>query len=196
MCSRTINIADAFDDLDGLSRKSRVRYDTPTFYGFSLAGSLVSDSRYDGSIWWSGKGGGFKAAAAFAYADPNLEYCDQQYDGSFSVLHEDTGLNLTLSAGVQDFRDQSNPSNFYVKAGWLAKLFNVGETAFSVDYDKSENFPAENNDGWSMGGAVVQIFEKFGSEVYLQYRYFTLNQDITPALYDVNAVSIGSRVKF
>ena len=190
------NIADAFDDLDGLSRKSRVRYDTPTFYGFSLAGSLVSDSRHDGSIWWSGKGGGFKAAAAFAYADPNLENCDQQYDGSFSVLHENTGLNLTLSAGVQDFTNQSNPSNFYVKAGWLANLFHVGETAFSVDYDKSQNFPAENYDGWSMGGAVVQIFKKFGTEVYLQYRYFTLNQDFAPGLYDITAVTIGSRVKF
>ena len=29
-----VSVSDAFKDLDGLSRKSRVRYDTPTFYGF------------------------------------------------------------------------------------------------------------------------------------------------------------------
>ena len=45
-----VRVSDAFKDFDGLSRKSRLRYDTPTFYGFSLAGSLVSDQRYDASI--------------------------------------------------------------------------------------------------------------------------------------------------
>jgi len=38
-----IKVSNAFNDQDGLGRQSRVRYDTPNFYGFSLAGSAVSD---------------------------------------------------------------------------------------------------------------------------------------------------------
>ena len=32
-----VRIADAFNSFDGLNRRNRVRYDTPTFYGFHLA---------------------------------------------------------------------------------------------------------------------------------------------------------------
>ena len=38
----TISVSDAFKNLDGLSRKSRVRYDTPTFWNFHLQGGLAS----------------------------------------------------------------------------------------------------------------------------------------------------------
>ena len=56
-----------------------------------------------------GQGYGFKAAGAVAFADPNVDDTDLQYDGSFSLLHEDTGLNLTLSAGLMERDDQGDP---------------------------------------------------------------------------------------
>ncbi len=56
----TVSVADAFNNQDGLSRQNRFRYDTPTFWGFHLAGAAVSDQRYDASLWWSGQGYGFK----------------------------------------------------------------------------------------------------------------------------------------
>lgn len=191
-----IKVSNAFNDLDGLSRKSRIRYDTPTFHGFHLAASGVSDQRYDASLWWGGQGYGFKAAGAFGYANPNQDDSDYQFSGSFSTLHEKTGLNLTLSAGLKDSDNGDDPTNFYIKGGWLTRFFSVGDTAFSIDYDESDNFPSENDDGWSMGGAVVQQFEKFGTELYVQYRYFTLDLDGGPDVYDMNAFTIGSRVKF
>ncbi len=50
----TVTIGNAFNDLDGLGRQNRIRYDTPNFYGFSLAGSASSDQRYDGAVRWGG----------------------------------------------------------------------------------------------------------------------------------------------
>jgi hypothetical protein len=50
-----VRIVDAFNNFDGLNRRNRVRYDTPAFYGFHLAGSLVSDERYDAALYWGGK---------------------------------------------------------------------------------------------------------------------------------------------
>jgi type II secretory pathway pseudopilin PulG len=191
-----VSVSDAFNDLDGLSRRNRVRYDTPTFYGFSLAGSLVDNQRWDGSLWWGGQGLGFKAAGAVAVANPNRDNIDLQYDGSFSLLHEATGLNLTLSAGLQERDNQGDATNLYGKVGWLTRLFSFGQTAFGVDYTLSGNLPTGRDEGYSVGGAVVQQFEEFGTELYLQYRLYSLDRDVEPSVQDINVGTIGARVKF
>lgn len=191
-----VSVSDAFKDLDGLSRKSRVRYDTPTFYGFHLATSTVSDQRYDGSLWWGGQGYGFKAAGAVAVAYPNEDNTDLQYDGSFSLLHEATGLNVTLSAGLQERDNQGDAENTYVKLGWLTRFFSFGETAFGVDYTRSLNLPTGRDDGFSVGAAAVQQFEDYGTELYLQYRIYSLDRDGDPNVQDINVGTIGARVKF
>jgi len=192
----TVSVADAFNNRDGLSRQNRVRYDTPTFYGFSLAGSAISDQRYDGALFWGGQGYGFKAAAAAAIANPNRDNTDLQYNGSFSILHEGTGLNLTTSAGLLDRDDEGDPTNFYVKGGWLTQFFAVGQTAFGVDYTRSVNLPTGRDDGYSVGVAAVQQFEDYGTELYLQYRLYSLNRDVAPSVENMNVGTVGARVRF
>jgi len=192
----TVSIANAFNNRDGLSRRDRLRYDTPTFWGFHLAGSVVSDQRYDGALYWGGQGYGFKAAAAAAVADPNNDNTDLQYDGSFSILHEGTGLNLTMSAGLLDRDDEGDPTNFYVKGGWLTRFFSVGQTGFGVDYARSLNLPTGRDDGYSVGVAAVQVFEDYGTELYLQYRLYSLNRDVAPSVENMNVGTVGARVRF
>jgi predicted porin len=189
-----INVA--FQSFDGLNRVNRVRYDTPTYHGFRLSAAAVSDQRYDAALWWGGQGYGFKAIGAVGLADPNKDDTDLQYDGSFSLLHEDTGLNLTLSAGLQERDNQSDAGNLYGKLGWLTRFFSFGETAFEVDYTRTQNQPTENDDGYSAGAAAVQFFEEYGTDIYLLYRLYSLDRDVEPEVHDINVVSIGARVKF
>ena len=91
---------------------------------------------------------------------------------------------------------QSDATNFFVKAGWLAKLFSFGSTAFSVDYTLGDNFPTENDEGYSVGVAAVQQFRKFGTELYTLYRLYSLDRDVEPEVNDIGVFSIGARVKF
>jgi hypothetical protein len=191
-----VTVSDAFNDLDGLSRRNRVRYDTPNFYGFTAAGSLISNQRWDAALRWGGQGYGFQAAGAAAIANPNQDNTNYQYDGSFSILHEASGLNLTLSAGLLDYDERNGGSNLWGKLGWLTKFFPVGETAFSVDYGRSTNFPTGTDDGYSVGGAVVQQFENYGTEFYMQYRVYSLDRDVEPSVHSMNVGTIGARVKF
>jgi predicted porin len=186
----------SFSDFNGLSRKNRLRYDSPKFYGAHLAVSAISDKRSDAGLYWGGQGYGFKAAASAGVADLNEHDTGLQYAGSASVLHENTGLNLSLSTGLQERDNQSDATNVFVKAGWLAKLFSVGNTAFSVDYTRSENFPTENDDGYSVGVAAVQGFEKYGTDLYALYRLYSLDRDLEPEVHDMGVVSMGARVKF
>ena len=191
-----VRIVDAFNSFDGLSRQNRVRYDTPSFYGFHLATSAISDERYDAALYWGVQGYGLKAAGAAAFAYPNEDDTDFQYDGSFSLLHEDTGLNLTLSAGLLERDNQGDAQNLYAKVGWLTRFFSFGETAFGVDYTRSLNLPTGRDDGYSVGVATVQQFEEYGTEIYLLYRLHSLDRDVAPNVHDIIVGSIGARVKF
>ena len=191
-----LQINEAFQTFDGLSRVNRVRYDTPTYYGFSLSAAAISDQRYDAALYWGGQGYGFKAIGGVGLAYPNKDDTGLQYDGSFSLLHEHTGLNLTLSAGMQERDNQADAQHFYVKLGWLKRFFSFGETAFAVDYFRSPNQPTENDDGYSFGAAVVQLFEEYGTELYFLYRLHSLDRDVEPKVHNINVVSIGARVKF
>ncbi|NIQ96435.1 MAG: porin, partial [Desulfuromonadales bacterium] len=64
-------IKNVSSNFDGLSRDDRLRYDTPKFYGVSLAASHVTDDQWDVAVFQSGKFGDFKVAGAASYADPN-----------------------------------------------------------------------------------------------------------------------------
>jgi predicted porin len=194
LTSLPINVA--FQSYDGLNRRSRIRYDTPTFYGFQLSTSLLTDQRYDAALWWGGQGYGFKAIGAASVADPKLDDTDLQYGGSFSLLHEETGLNFTLSAALLERNHQDDGGNLFGKVGWLTKFFSFGETAFSVDYTKTRNQPTEDDEGYSFGLAAVQFFEDYGTEVFFLYRLYSLDRDIEPDVHDISVVSMGARVKF
>jgi len=195
-----IRVSDAFKDFDGLSRKSRLRYYTPACNGAHLSASWISDQRWDTALWWGGKGYGFKAGAAAAVAyintERNGEDSDYQYDGSFSILHEDTGLNFTFSAGKQEVDSQDDPSNLWVKVGWRTDLIAAGKTSFGIDYGWSDNITTENDDGSSFGVAAVQHFNGFGTELYAQFRNFSLDRDADPNVEDLNVFTVGTRVKF
>jgi predicted porin len=192
----TLKVSDVFQDRDGLSRQSRLRYDTPSYYGFSLAGSLVTNQRYDAGIFWGGKGYGFKAAWAFAMSDPQLPDKGLQYDGSLAILHQGSGLNFTMSGGLQERDNQEDATNLYGKVGWIADFTKLGNTAFGVDYTRSENLPWSHDSAWSTGVTAVQFFDEVATELYIQYRLYILDQKSGPALEDINVGTMGARVKF
>ncbi len=189
-------LSDVFTDFDGLNVKSRLRYDSPKFYGFNMAASLITDRRSDLGLYWAGQGYGFEAAAGFGLADPRLADSGLQYDGSFSLLHSATGLNLTLSSGILEKKRDNNAFSYYGKLGWLADLTKLGSTAFGVDVSRSENSSAAGDRGISVGAAVVQEFKKLSSELYLQYRIYALKMGDGTPVHDLNVGTLGVRVKF
>ncbi|MCI5123947.1 MAG: porin, partial [Candidatus Electrothrix sp. AR5] len=98
--AKSIAVKDVFDQMDGLSKKNRVRYDTPSLGGFSLGVSSGEKEMADGALTYSGKfAGGTQLKAAVAYSDPGKYYT--QINGSASVLFG-FGLNFTVAGGTRD----------------------------------------------------------------------------------------------
>jgi hypothetical protein len=198
-----LTVGDAFFNFDG-DRQDRVRYDTPMFGpGMQLAASAGSDQRYDVALnlggdfgaWPGVEIGPFTTLAAIGVSDPSEDGVDYRLRGSGSVLHNATGLNLTVSGGM-DQADDGDPYNLYVKGGWYGTLNTLGNTGLGVDFTRGNDVSADGDTGYSVGGAVVQTIEGFGTEVYSQVRWYTLDRDDAPSVDDIVVGTVGSRVKF
>lgn len=199
-------VGDAFSNFDGLSRRNRIRYDSPNFAGFTLSGSLLSDGG-DVALKYAAKWGeDWKFAAAAAYANPQAtdDTISNQYNGSASVLHS-SGLNLTVAGGIRDLENgllnpdgtdrDDDPTFYYAKVGYRAKWFEVGETRLSLDYQYIEDLAQDGDEAKTVGFQIVQDFPEWGSEYYLGYRWHELDRDLTD-YDDINALMTGVRVKF
>lgn len=193
-----VTIGDTFNNFDGLSRDDRVRYDTPSFHGAKLSGSVVADDRWDLAATYSRKLLGehdFQAAVAYADADSDFD----QVNGSASVLLGGPvpGINLTVAAGQRDFDEGGrNNGNFvYGKVGYLFEPFTIGSTAVAIDYYYGEDVDTDGDESTSIGLLAVQNVDPIGTELYAGYRNYDLDRD-GENFDDVNALLVGARVKF
>ncbi len=201
-----VKIKDAFKDYNGLGRKVRVRYDTPSFNGFTFRTSygqdqlssvqaVQNDPLYDVAVAYEGEAGDFKYAAQAAYSWAVGDSATvTTLDGSASVLHKPTGLNLTLAAASSD-NEVRTGTYWYVKAGWLADLVSWGKTAFAIDYYQGNDIFAAGADSSSASISVVQSVVSWNTEIYAAYRTYSAST-ATVAYDDSNAFFFGARFKW
>lgn len=192
----SLRIKDVFNDFDGLGRTDRLRYDTPTFAGFSMAVAASSGDEYDGAVTYSRQFGETKFAAVIAAANPGSDTIDAIYSGSASVLLP-MGLNATVSAATQDLAGSSgdDPVNWYAKLGYRTNFYDTATTAFSVDYGETTDLDADGDTAKSWALAAVHNVSDWGTELYIVYRLYQLERNGAD-FDDINAVMTGARVKF
>lgn len=193
-----ISTTDAYNNYDG-RREMRVRYDTPTFSGFSLRAAYgqdvlndESDSIYDVGVYYDGVFSSVELSAGAGYArydgtDANV------YSGSASALHTPTGLSFTVAAGQQDADDDA--SYGYAKLGWQHDFFSVGTTAFSVDYYDGDGVVDDGSDSQTYAFAMVQDVDYWNTQWYVGVRKYDYDDD-TDSYQDGLSTMAGLRVKF
>ncbi|WP_223217190.1 hypothetical protein [Rhizobium cauense] len=195
-----VRVKDAFTNYDGLGRKLRIRYDTPSYSGFSLTSSfgtqVVPDPthiavwdlalRYDETI------NDVKVSGALAFSRPGEG--DSIYDASISLLHQPTGLSLTLAAGYSD-KDAIDGRYGYAKLGYQTDIFDVGKTAFSIDAYFGRDIKGKGTDSESFGVQAVQNLDYYQAELYVGARSYSYDDDVA-SVQDSYAVLAGARLKF
>lgn len=177
--------ADLIDHLPGIDGPL-VRYDTPNARGlggwaeygqgdvweFVLAyGDPATLAEFedlgDEEATPAGMIDGFQVAAAVTYHGINGNKDDlpnnRNVAGSVSILHQATGLNLTVAGGQRFFTERveltneklgkpQNASFYYIKPGLLVDLISAGHTAFYAEYGKWRDFLGRNADAEMVAG--------------------------------------------
>ena len=108
----------AWGDCNGLTRNA-VRYDTPTFHGFSMSASWGDDDFWDVAARFSGESNGFKLAVAAAY--------NEWTDGNTCSVGntQDSGNAVLNALGVTCITGSNSLSGPYPDPG-SANYFQVG----------------------------------------------------------------------
>ncbi len=191
-----VSISDAFNNFDGLGRLSRIQYDSPVFAGFSFGTTYADDQRADAALRWAAEIGDFKAAAAGSIFDPSKDDVDYGLAASASILHQGTGLNLTVAGGEEKTGSGGDRYQLYLKGGWIADFFDFGSSHFGLHGARTGNLPTSGDEGWTLGTAFVQRLEDFGIELYTKLSVYDLDRENDPSVDQIVVLSAGSRVKF
>ena len=152
-----------------LSRREGVRYDSPTFAGFTLSASWADDDVWDVALRYAGEFGGIRVAAAIGYEQDNWENPglsgaigppfaepgerdDKILVANVSLLHVSSGLFVT-GAYYQRDRDgthdqvtavdgtviQPDGYQWSIHAGIYQKFFALGKTTIYGEYIEAED---------------------------------------------------------
>jgi hypothetical protein len=186
-----VSVSGSRSNFDGLSRKDRVRFDTPKFWGFYGSGSVGNSSIWDAALRYAGDFGWAKFAAAGAYADfgTSSSTNDNIFSSSASMLF-DFGLNLTASYAYRK-QDGTNPWSLFGKVGYKF----LEKHAASIQYSRTKSLSAKDDKGDTFG--IAYVFSPWKSvEFYGTYYLHMLDRDVGSDPDDINIFFAGGRVKF
>jgi hypothetical protein len=183
-----------------------VRYDSPTFAGFSASASWGDDDVWDVGLRYAGELGGFKLAATVVYAEAtgggvsNL-FIDSEYtQAGLYVQHIGTGLFGLVN--YADFKDNSGASDdgevWYFKGGIRQRWTPLGHTVLYGEYLNSEADVASRELEW-YGAGVVQEIDNAAMSLWLKYRNVSVSDDGTvcaAGCQDFDEVTFGALINF
>ncbi len=193
------SIGSVMPNLDG-GRRGRIRYDTPSFGGFTLAvaaGEEVlstsnSDEYYDVAVRYSNDFNGTRVRGAIGYNQRDRTGSSNVKDtfGSIAVLLP-SGINFHFSMGDRD----DGGDYAYGKVGYIGKWWSPGDTAIGVDYYDGSDFGTSGSDSDSYGLGVVQYFDDANVQAYASYRRYDYSEPGTSYL-KASSLFMGARWQF
>lgn len=196
-----VRVGQVNDSFDG-ARRFRLRYDTPSFQGLSLAGSYGvniltegdNNDYYDVAVRWLGDLGpvSVRSAIGYQWIDNPDGANAERLAGSIAAFHNPTGLNLAFSAG----RLIDGPSYWWARAGWRFDLVPVGTTSLSTDYYNGSNFLSDGAKTENYGLYAVQTIDSASLDVYAGWRRFTYSDNTGISYQDADGLLFGVRFYF
>lgn len=193
-------VGDLFSNYDGLSRRDRVRYDTPGFGGVKLStsflggkwtGDSVDSGVWDAALRYGREFDGVEVAAAAATWKKDED--TEGRGGSLSVLAP-SGTSLSLSYSTQD-EDGQDSTFQYVKLGQLFDATSAGKTAVSIGYGRTEDQGGTGNEGTYYDLAAVQKIKNLGAELYAVWGVYKA-EIVDQPTEDITIFGTGARIKF
>ena len=213
----------AWGDCNGLTQNV-VRYDSPTYAGFSVSASWGADDMWDVAARYAGEAGGFKVATAAAYTEVN----DANYNsGSLAVAdvdadyfqvggyveHVATGVFIYGAYGLLDNHlspvAEDQVENYYIKAGLRERWTPLGHTVLYGEYLKNNdgaavgdnctlgNVSCTSSDLDVWGAGIVQEIDAAAMSMWVKYRHLQFDDNVANRDYeDFNQVSFGALINF
>lgn len=169
---------------DGLSRVNRVRYDTPSFAGISVAASAGQGGSIELGAKYKADLGSAKIDARAFFADAKDFAADAEIMGMSGSILLTNGLNATMAFSDRDNQLTADQDATTIKLG-----YKFGIHAVTVDYGVGETGDVEAD----TAGITYAAVPISGVEIFTTYR--ELDSDLQGAE-SISLVALGSRIRF
>jgi hypothetical protein len=185
-----------------------VRYDTPTFAGFSASAAWGEDDIWDVGLRYAGEVVGFKLAAVVTYGESNspngasslgnLIPASDYLQAGLYVQHIGTGLFGLVNYGdfQEDVVGADNSETWYFKAGLRQRWTPLGHTVLYGEYDRNENGFENGSESEFWGLGVVQEIDNAAMSLWVSYRQFSADSPSEPDLQDFDMIKAGALINF
>jgi predicted porin len=198
-------------DANGLPYNA-IRYDSPTFAGFSVSASWGEDDVWDVAARYAGEWNGIKLAVAAAYFEDtddqggvvtNAAAGTNHFQIGAYVEHVPTGLWLYGAYGDYDNDIQAvdEAQTWYVKAGLRERWTPLGHTVLYGEYldgdQEAAGIDAGNQELWGLG--IVQEIDAAAMSMWVSYRNIEVDNDAVGAAHrslDFQYVKAGALINF
>jgi hypothetical protein len=199
------SVGSFFNNFDGADRSNRIRYDTPTFFGFRAGASFLDKHNFDTALWYNGKIAGttIKAGAGFChtrgaqsagggacFGDGTNITAITKVNGSASVLTP-IGLGGAFSAGrVWRALDGAGHTltnatgyNIVPSVFYTMKASEVGATTIEYAFQYCEDCAVgsaalgsrKGSEGIGHSLMLMQQVDSVGGDYFVTFRYFDVD---------------------
>jgi hypothetical protein len=197
-------VGDSLTNMDATGRSDRIRYDSPSIYGFQFRTALIQQDAYEFALWYKGKIAGMRVRAAINRShgaqqifggadDAGLDAGDELtiYNGSISV-RSPWGIGVSGSAGTSERHRVLNVDGtgagsteagsktahyWWAAVFYRAKFFELGETRFRYGFNQVHDNVNEGDIAETHGFTIVQQIKSTGTDAYVGYRHASLETD-------------------
>jgi len=173
---------------------NRVRYDSPSFSGFSVGGDLEYGGGGSVAVKYSGTIAGLTVGVSAGYeADGGGT---DILGGAIKVKHS-SGIHAAVNYGEQDTdASTADPEYWRVVAGYNAKLNSLGNTNISLYWEQTEDRTTKGNEGEAMGIGIGQSLDAVGAKVQLDYMTFDFKDAASTDYKDIDVVLLETSFNF
>lgn len=215
-------VGEAADIFDG-TRANAVRYDSPTFAGFTFSASWSSNgiganADESGDVWdaalrYAGEFGQFKVTAGIGYREgivikglggpipPAILPSIETIAASGGIMHTPTGLFISGAYGDVDATffgpTPVGLQGWHVQGGIEQKfLTDLGKTTVFGEYGELDIDQANINPNW-YGVGINQAIDPAAMDLYLTYRHYDADlNSVAPFNVELDVVMGGARIQF
>ncbi|MCG8545834.1 MAG: porin [Alphaproteobacteria bacterium] len=181
-----------FSNLDGANRQNRIRYDTPTFFGFKAGVGIIDKHNVDAAVRYSGKFAGTavrggvgwchtkgsqSAGSGTCFGNGTSVEGRTQINGSVSVLTP-LGLGGAMSGGYQwpnrgadGHATVGNPFTLNPSIFYKTKVTELGDTVFEYAYQYAEEITAIGDEGQAHTVTIMQKVDSVGGDYFVGFTY-------------------------
>ncbi|MGD9538592.1 MAG: porin [Alphaproteobacteria bacterium] len=190
-------VGNLFNNFD-VSRRDRIRYDTPDLAGFVGSISYSDFDIYDYALRYGGDFEGWKAVAAIGYTDMENQPTPSNNLNMSAAIRAPFGTSLQGAYATQevDVTGRNDADLWWIKLGHeFADLLPFGSTAFSIDYAETSDQAVNESEGSWWSFAAVQNIKKASTELYFNIGQYSVDLPNIPTE-DILIAGLGARVRF